>query len=94
MKIQVVDTRDDCIQQVTELQRLTGLDHLVTEFGFGAMPHHEASSTCASLPIASCRRSSMVPRSRIPHRRFERGVACRQRSAGIFAPARPLQKRS
>jgi hypothetical protein len=24
------------------LQRLTGLDHLVTEYSFGAMPHEEA----------------------------------------------------
>ena len=42
VKIQVVGTPDDCLQQVAELQRLTGLDHLVTEFGFGGMPHHEA----------------------------------------------------
>jgi hypothetical protein len=27
---------------VAELQRLTGLDHLATEFGFGGMPHEEA----------------------------------------------------
>jgi hypothetical protein len=25
-----------------ELHRLTGLDHLVTEFGYGAMPHEQA----------------------------------------------------
>jgi alkanesulfonate monooxygenase SsuD/methylene tetrahydromethanopterin reductase-like flavin-dependent oxidoreductase (luciferase family) len=42
VKIQVVGTPDDCIQQVGELQRLTGLDHLVTEFGFGGMPHEDA----------------------------------------------------
>jgi alkanesulfonate monooxygenase SsuD/methylene tetrahydromethanopterin reductase-like flavin-dependent oxidoreductase (luciferase family) len=42
VKIQVVGTPDDCIQQVAELRRLTGLDHLVTEFGFGGMPHEEA----------------------------------------------------
>jgi alkanesulfonate monooxygenase SsuD/methylene tetrahydromethanopterin reductase-like flavin-dependent oxidoreductase (luciferase family) len=42
VKIQVVGTPDDCLQQVGELQRLTGLDHLVTEFGFGGMPHEEA----------------------------------------------------
>jgi hypothetical protein len=27
---------------VAELHRLTGLDHLVTEFGFGGMPHEQA----------------------------------------------------
>jgi len=42
VKIQVVGTPDDCLQQLGELQRLTGLEHLVTEFGFGGMPHHEA----------------------------------------------------
>ena len=42
VKIQIVGTPDDCIQQVAELQRLTGVDHLVTEFGFGGMPHEQA----------------------------------------------------
>ncbi len=30
------------MQQIAELQRLTGLDHLVTEFAFGGLPHEEA----------------------------------------------------
>ncbi len=42
VKIQVVGTPDDCVQQIAELQRLTGLDHLVTEFGYGGMPHEDA----------------------------------------------------
>lgn len=42
VKIQVCGTPDDCLQQVAELQRLTGLDHLVTELAFGGMPHEEA----------------------------------------------------
>ena len=42
VKIQVVGTSDDCIQQVAELRRLTGLEHLVTEFGYGGMPHEQA----------------------------------------------------
>jgi alkanesulfonate monooxygenase SsuD/methylene tetrahydromethanopterin reductase-like flavin-dependent oxidoreductase (luciferase family) len=42
VKIQVVGTPDDCVQQVADLRRLTGLDHLVTEFGYGAMPHEQA----------------------------------------------------
>jgi len=37
-----VGTPDDCLQQLAELHRLTGLDHLVTEFGYGCMPHEEA----------------------------------------------------
>jgi len=42
VSIQVVGTPDDCLEQIAELQRLTGLDHLVTEFGFGGMPHEES----------------------------------------------------
>jgi alkanesulfonate monooxygenase SsuD/methylene tetrahydromethanopterin reductase-like flavin-dependent oxidoreductase (luciferase family) len=42
VKIQVVGTPDDCLQQIAELQKLTGLDHLVIEFGYGGMPHEEA----------------------------------------------------
>ena len=42
VKIQVVGTPDECVQQVAELRRLTGVDHLVTEFGYGGMPHAEA----------------------------------------------------
>ena len=42
VSIQVAGTPDDCIQQIGELRRLTGMDHLVTEFSFGSMPHHLA----------------------------------------------------
>ena len=42
VKIQIVGTPDECIQQVAELRRLTGVDHLVTEFGYGGMPHEQA----------------------------------------------------
>ncbi len=42
VSIQVVGTPDDCIQQIGELRRLTGMDHFVTEFSFGSMPHHMA----------------------------------------------------
>jgi len=41
VSIQIVGTPDDCLQQIGELQRLTGLGHLVTEFAFGNLPHHE-----------------------------------------------------
>jgi alkanesulfonate monooxygenase SsuD/methylene tetrahydromethanopterin reductase-like flavin-dependent oxidoreductase (luciferase family) len=42
VKLQIVGTPGDCIGQVAELQRLTGTDHLVTEFSFGGIPHAEA----------------------------------------------------
>jgi alkanesulfonate monooxygenase SsuD/methylene tetrahydromethanopterin reductase-like flavin-dependent oxidoreductase (luciferase family) len=40
--IQIVGTPKDCLDQIALLQRLTGLDHLVTEFSFGGLPHEEA----------------------------------------------------
>ncbi len=40
VSIQIAGTPGDCIQQIAELRRLTGMDHLVTEFSFGSMPHH------------------------------------------------------
>ncbi len=42
VSIQVVGTPDDCLQKISELHRLTGMDHLVTEFSFGGLPHHKA----------------------------------------------------
>jgi len=42
VSIQIVGTPDDCLQQIGELQRVTGLEHLVAEFAFGNLPHHEA----------------------------------------------------
>ena len=42
VSIQVVGTPQDCLDQIAELQRLTGTDHLVTEFSFGGLPHEEA----------------------------------------------------
>src|SRR5919201_505640 len=40
--IQIVGTPQDCLDKIAELQRLTGMDHLVTEFSFGGLPHEEA----------------------------------------------------
>jgi alkanesulfonate monooxygenase SsuD/methylene tetrahydromethanopterin reductase-like flavin-dependent oxidoreductase (luciferase family) len=42
VSIQIVGTPKDCLDKIAELQRLTGMDHLVTEYSFGAMPHEEA----------------------------------------------------
>jgi alkanesulfonate monooxygenase SsuD/methylene tetrahydromethanopterin reductase-like flavin-dependent oxidoreductase (luciferase family) len=44
VSIQIVGTPDDCLQQIGALQKVTGLDHLVTEFAFGNLPHHEAET--------------------------------------------------
>jgi hypothetical protein len=42
VSIQIVGMPDDCLQQIAELRALTGMDHLITEFSFGGMPHDEA----------------------------------------------------
>ena len=41
VKIQIVGTPDDCIQQVRELRNLTGMDHMVCDFSYGGMPHED-----------------------------------------------------
>jgi alkanesulfonate monooxygenase SsuD/methylene tetrahydromethanopterin reductase-like flavin-dependent oxidoreductase (luciferase family) len=42
VSIQIVGSPRDCLDKIAELQRATGMDHLVTEYSFGAMPHDEA----------------------------------------------------
>ena len=41
VKIQIVGTPDDCIQQIAELRALTGTDHVIADFSYGNMPHEE-----------------------------------------------------
>jgi alkanesulfonate monooxygenase SsuD/methylene tetrahydromethanopterin reductase-like flavin-dependent oxidoreductase (luciferase family) len=42
VSIQIVGTPKDCLDKIAELRRCTGMDHLVTEFSFGGLPHEEA----------------------------------------------------
>jgi alkanesulfonate monooxygenase SsuD/methylene tetrahydromethanopterin reductase-like flavin-dependent oxidoreductase (luciferase family) len=42
VSIQIVGTPAECLEKIHELQRCTGMDHLVTEFSFGGLPHEEA----------------------------------------------------
>jgi alkanesulfonate monooxygenase SsuD/methylene tetrahydromethanopterin reductase-like flavin-dependent oxidoreductase (luciferase family) len=89
VKIQVVGTPDDCLQQIAELQRLTGLDHLVTEFGYGGMPHAEAELNMRLfadrvMPVLQRDAAFAVPRP------GEAAAACNatgERAADVFAPA-------
>ena len=41
VKIQIVGTPEDCIEQVRELRNLTGTEHIVCDFSYGGMPHEE-----------------------------------------------------
>jgi alkanesulfonate monooxygenase SsuD/methylene tetrahydromethanopterin reductase-like flavin-dependent oxidoreductase (luciferase family) len=86
VKIQVVGTPDDCLQQIGELQRLTGLDHLVVEFGYGGMPHEEAQLNMRLfaervMPVLQRDRAFAVAHS------GGAGAADAVASTGIFAPA-------
>ena len=42
VKIQIVGTPEDCVEQIAELQRVTGTDHVVAEFSYGGIPHADA----------------------------------------------------
>jgi alkanesulfonate monooxygenase SsuD/methylene tetrahydromethanopterin reductase-like flavin-dependent oxidoreductase (luciferase family) len=41
VKIQIVGTPDDCLQQIAELRAVTGTDHLIADFSYGGMPHED-----------------------------------------------------
>src|SRR5688572_26424271 len=86
VRIQVVGTPDECIQQLGELQRLTGLDHLVTEFGYGGMPHEEAQANMRLfadrvMPVLQRDRAFAAPTNGAA------AAAATEGSSGIFAPA-------
>ena len=87
VKIQIVGTPDDCLQQVAELHRLTGVDHLVTEFAFGGMPHEQAELNMRlfaerAMPVLQRDRAFGGPASGAPV-----SVPGVGGTAGIFAPA-------
>jgi hypothetical protein len=88
VKIQVVGTPDDCIQQVAELRRLTRTDHLVAEFGYGGMPHEEAELNMRLfagrvMPVLQRDRAFADAPAAGPAAAFPAG----QSTGTIFAPA-------
>jgi alkanesulfonate monooxygenase SsuD/methylene tetrahydromethanopterin reductase-like flavin-dependent oxidoreductase (luciferase family) len=89
VKIQVVGTPDDCLQQLAELQRLTGMDHLVTEFGYGGMPHEESEINMRLfadrvMPVLQ-RDPAFSGRATLASEAVPVGHG--QRAEGVFAPA-------
>jgi alkanesulfonate monooxygenase SsuD/methylene tetrahydromethanopterin reductase-like flavin-dependent oxidoreductase (luciferase family) len=86
VKIQVVGTPDDCLQQLGELHRLTGLDHLVTEFSFGGMPHEEAE---LNMRLFADRVMPVLQRDAAFAAPPPAGAAApgAPRAEGVFAPA-------
>jgi alkanesulfonate monooxygenase SsuD/methylene tetrahydromethanopterin reductase-like flavin-dependent oxidoreductase (luciferase family) len=87
VKIQIVGTPDDCLQQVAELHRLTGVDHLVTEFAFGGMPHEQAE---LNMRLFADRVMPVLQRDRAfaaPANGSRTAVSGFEGASGIFAPA-------
>jgi hypothetical protein len=87
VKIQIVGTPDDCIQQIGELRRLTGVDHLVTEFAYGGMPHEDSELNMRLfadrvMPVLQRDAAFGAPASSGPSEASPVG-----QSEGIFAPA-------
>ena len=89
VKIQIVGTPDDCLQQLAELQRLTGMDHLVTEFAYGGMPHEESE---INMRLFADRVMPVLQRDpafavQVTDAAAESPGASGQRADGVFAPA-------
>jgi alkanesulfonate monooxygenase SsuD/methylene tetrahydromethanopterin reductase-like flavin-dependent oxidoreductase (luciferase family) len=83
-----VGTPDECVQQIGELSRLTGLDHLVTEFSFGGMPHEEAEINMRLfaqrvMPVLQRDPAFAAPATVAA----AAGTPIGQRTEGVFAPA-------
>ncbi|HYD06588.1 MAG TPA: LLM class flavin-dependent oxidoreductase, partial [Reyranella sp.] len=88
VSIQIVGTPDDCLQQLGRLQQVTGLEHLVAEFSWGNLPHHEAETNMRlfaerCLPALQNDKAFATPKRAIP----DASAPHRGAEEGIFAPA-------
>jgi len=87
VSIQIVGTPQDCLDKIAELQRLTGMDHLVTEYSFGAMPHEEAELNMrlfADRVLPVLQRDPAFAGGLMPEAAPLPGAAARE---SLFAPA-------
>ncbi len=87
VSIQIVGTPDDCLQQIGALQKVTGMEHLVTEFSFGNLPHHESEKAMRLfadkvLPTLQHDAAFAAPRAAASD-----GAPRRAAHGNIFAPA-------
>ncbi len=85
VSIQLVGTPDDCIQKLEELQALTGLDHLITEFSFGGMPHDKAELNMRLFADKVLPRLQRDPLFAKPPKLLKRATAAPVEN--MFAPA-------
>lgn len=91
VSIQVVGTPKDCMEQIAELRRLTGTEHLVGEFSFGGMPHERAERNLRlfaerCLPTLQTDQTFCRP---ISHEQVAAAVAgnASEKHEDVFAPA-------
>ena len=96
VSIQIVGTPDDCLQQLAELQQVTGMEHLVAEFSFGNLPHHEVGEGHAPVRRQGAADAAARPRlcraqnhERSAGRRYAHGKRGHLR-AGITSRRHPV----
>jgi alkanesulfonate monooxygenase SsuD/methylene tetrahydromethanopterin reductase-like flavin-dependent oxidoreductase (luciferase family) len=88
VSIQIVGTPDDCLQQIGQLQGVTGMDHLVTEFSFGNLPHHESEKAMRLFADKVLPTLQRDPAYAAPKATSAGEAAPRRAAQGnIFAPA-------
>jgi alkanesulfonate monooxygenase SsuD/methylene tetrahydromethanopterin reductase-like flavin-dependent oxidoreductase (luciferase family) len=85
VKIQIVGTPGDCLEQIAELQRLTGTDHLVTEFSYGRIPHADAEKNMRLFADKVMPTLQRDPRFATPA--GPAAAAPKPAGADVFAPA-------
>ncbi len=82
VRIQIVGTPDDCIQQIAQLRAATGTDHLIADFSYGGMPHEEGE---LNMRLFADRVLPVVQRDALFGTAPRAGSAAR--GEDIFAPA-------
>ena len=87
VSIQIVGTPDDCLQQLGALQKVTGHEHLVAEFSFGNLPHHESEKNVRLFADRVLPTLQRDPAFAGPKRTAAAPSSRRAASDGIFAPA-------
>ena len=89
--IQIVGTPKDCLDKIAELQRATGMDHLVTEYSFGSMPHEAAELNMrlfADRVLPVLQRDPAFAGTGIPDVAASPAAAAKEPArADVFAPA-------
>ena len=87
VSIQIVGTPDDCLQQLGELQKITGLEHLVAEFSFGNLPHHDSEKAMRLFADRALPTLQRDPAYAAPKRAAATASGTRTGHSDIFAPA-------